>query len=148
MIQHWSVFLVLALTVITHAQLLLFDRAEQSNQMAYVKTLKDKQKSYLGVWDGMYQQKQDFYKSRVKQVLVDTRASLETSSDNLANLNVDQDLFDRVSAVKKKDLTKAMSLEMELINLMALTLNSANNLGRDSLYIINVSTLYIVVILH
>ena len=118
------------------------DRTEQNVQMEIVKLLKAKQKRYGIISDGFVQQKKDFYDTRVKQTVLETQDALTVSSSALNEINLPQSTYDSMISAKTKDLMKAMSMEMELNNLISLTKNSESSLGEQAFSIINVRFKY------
>ena len=112
---------------------------QQQHAVELVKGWKEKQNSYNRVLVGLKQQKDDFYASKIKQKLVNMQEALDGASRILDDLGVNQTMFDQMVTSKNKDLIRAMSVEVELRNVITLADNSQRILGENSFNMINVS---------
>ena len=115
-----------------------YDASNKEQQIAIdlVKDWKAKQNSYNNVLFGLKQQQDDFL--AVKQKLVNVQEALDSSSSLLDELEISPTTFDTMVTSKQKDLTRTLSKELELVNVVALVDNSQRILGENSFNVISV----------
>lgn len=108
--------------------------------MELAKILKDKQLSYITVLESdLKPELKNFFESKSKQKLVNTKDALDKASVVLDALDINSTVFDQMNVLKRQELVKAMSLELELTNLITLTKHSIDSLGYDVATLVNVS---------
>ncbi|KAF0978755.1 hypothetical protein FDP41_001825 [Naegleria fowleri] len=114
------------------------DNRVQELEMELAKILKDKQLSYITVLESdLKPELKNFFESKSKQKLVNTKDALDKASVVLDALDINSTVFDQMNVLKRQELVKAMSLELELTNLITLTKHSIDSLGYDVATLVN-----------
>ncbi|KAF0978756.1 hypothetical protein FDP41_001826 [Naegleria fowleri] len=102
-----------------------------TEQMQQLKAQKSVHLNYLEVAGVLKTQADELTASQAKKKLLDTKEAIELSAPFLQALNVTEDQFVAMLSTKQTQLQSVMSLDLELNNLLALTQNSADMVGKN-----------------
>lgn len=110
-----------------------------TEQMQQLKAQKSVHLNYLEVAGVLKTQADELTASQAKKKLLDTKEAIELSAPFLQALNVTEDQFVAMLSTKQTQLQSVMSLDLELNNLLALTQNSADMVGKNIKDFVSVS---------